>query len=364
MATLSELLAQKTQPEMLQNLLTYLNSRGYPLTDFYSGSVQRTILEAEAQGMSDLTLYSVLMAESGYIETATEEWLSLLAYSQYSILRKSATATVGTIRVFCDAGYGPINVDAGAMIFSTPDGKSFFNTAAFTVPDDNHVDIEIKAVETGSSYNVASNAINIVSTPILGITCGNVDGWITSAGVDVESDAALRTRAKLRWAELGYGATADAYKFWALSASSQVTKVRVLDNLPRGQGTVDVIIYGDGALGSGVVDDVNDYIQLRKPITADVDVYSATQHNETISATIYYKPGTLSLVQAAVTAQLNALQAEVPIGGTLYKSRVIEALFILPYVTNVVLVEPTVDAVLTTEQAIHLVLHLTYTQAS
>lgn len=364
MATLSELLTQKTQPEMLQNLLVYLNARGYTLTDFYPGSVQRTILEVEAQGMSDLTLFSVLMAESGYIETAAEEWLTLLAYSQYNITRNPATAAVGTIRVFCGDGYGPVTVEVGDMLFSTPDGKSFFNTTTFTVANNAHTDTQIKAVETGSAYNVATHAISIISTPVLGLTCQNQNNWITSAGVDVETDSALRSRAKLRWAELGYGATADAYRYWALSARPEVTKVKVLDNLPRGQGTVDVIIYGDGALGSAVVNDVDAYIQLRKPITADVDVYSATQHNEAIRATIYYKAGTLSLVQAAVSAQLTALQAEVPIGGTLYRSRVIETLFVLPYVTNVTLVDPAADVVLTTAQSVSFTLHLTYTQAS
>lgn len=364
MLTLSSLLTQKTQQEMLSSLLTYLQARGYSLTDFYSGSVQRTLIETDAQGLSDLTAYAVAIAEGGFVELAETDWLTLLSESQYNLTRLPATATEGTIRVTAEAGFGSFNIAAGEMLFSTASGLTYFNTQAFTVAEDSHTDTPIKASQTGAAYNVSSNTINIISTPVIGLSCTNQGSWITNAGSDQETDTALRTRCKLRWAELGYGATADAYRFWALSASPEVKKVRVLDNLPRGQGTVDVIIYGDGPLSGAVVSTVDSYIQIRKPITADVDVYSATQHNESIRATIYYKPGSLSLVQSAVTTELANLQLETPIGGTVYKSRILESLFVRPYVTNVTMTEPAADVVLTTAQSVHFVLHLTYTQAS
>lgn len=364
MPTLSNLLVQKTQQEMLSSLLTYLQARGYSLTDFYSGSVQRTLIETDAQGLSDLTAYSANIAQGGFVELALADWLTLLAESQYNIDRLPSTATEGVIRVSAEAGLGSHTIAAGAMLFSTPSGLTFFNLENFSVAEGGHTDTPIKASQTGSAYNVSSNTITVISTPIVGLSCTNQGSWITKAGSDQETDTALRARCKLRWAELGYGATADAYRFWALSARSEVKKVKVLDNLPRGQGTVDVIIYGDGALGSTVVNDVDAYIQIRKPITADVDVYSATQHNESIRATIYYKAGTLSLVQAAVTTELANLQLETPIGGTIYKSRIIESLFVRPYVTNVTLTEPATDVVLTTAQSVSFILHLTYTLAS
>lgn len=364
MPTLSSLLVQKTQQEMLADLLTYLQARGYSLTDFYSGSVQRTLIETDAQGLADLTSYSANIAQGGFVELAAADWLTLLSESQYNIVRQPATATEGLIRVTAEIGFGPVNVAVGQMLFSTASGLTYFNTEAFTVPDDGHIDTPVKASQTGSAYNVSSGTITIISTPIVGISCNNQNNWITKAGSDQESDIALRNRCKLRWAELGYGATKDAYIYWALTARPEVKKVKVLDNLPRGQGTVDVIIYGDGALGNDVVNAVDAYIQLRKPITADVYVYSASQHNISVNATVYYKAGSLTLTQSAITTEMANLQSELGIGDTVYRSRILEALFVRPYVTNVVLTAPAADHSLTTSQAAHFNLNITYTQAS
>lgn len=364
MPTLSSLLVQKTQQEMLADLLTYLQARGYSLTDFYSGSVQRTLIETDAQGLADLTAYSASIAQGGFVELAATDWLTLLAESQYNITRQPATATEGLLRVTGEAGFGSFNIAAGDMLFSTASGLTYFNMQNFSVPDGGQVDIPIKASQTGSAYNVSSGTITIISTPVVGLSCNNQNNWVTKAGSDQESDIALRNRCKLRWAELGYGATKDAYIYWALTASPEVKKVKVLDNLPRGQGTVDVIIYGDGALGNSVVNTVNAYIQLRKPITANVLVYSASQHNIAVHATVYYKAGSLTLTQSAVVTEMANLQSELAIGETVYRSRIVEALFIRPYVTNVVLTQPAADHPLATDQAAHFNLNITYTQAS
>lgn len=145
------------------------------------------------------------------------------------------------------------------------------------------------------------------------------------AGVDAESDAALRIRAALRWAERGGGATADAYKSWALSASASVDQVRVLDQHPRGQGTVDVVLWGSGGIGSDVVTAVNAYVQFRRPLTADVQVYSATPRTLTFTLELYAPGADATRVQADVLTNLAALQQAALIGSVFYRSEIIEA---------------------------------------
>jgi phage-related baseplate assembly protein len=194
-------------------------------------------------------------------------------------------------------------------------------------------------------------------TPLPGISVSNTE--ILEAAIDKESDAAYRARCRLRWGELGFGATRAAYESWALSSTPSITKVRVLDNNPRGQGTVDVVVWGEGGLGSGAVAAADAYIQQRKPVTANVQVYAATQVNIAITATIRLKAGFLTQVQAEVASRLAAFQQSLPIGAIVYRSALVEALFVAN-VLDVALTAPPADQTLTPTQVANFNLSATY----
>ena len=93
-----------------------------------------------------------------------------------------------------------------------------------------------------------------------------------------------------------------------------------------------------------------------------MQVYAATPTNIAVTATITLRAGFLAATQAEVTARLSDLQRSLPIGGTLYRSALIEALF-GAYVINVNLTAPTTDVALGTAQAGVLVPNLTYQEA-
>ena len=71
-------------------------------------------------------------------------------------------------------------------------------------------------------------------------------GWLLSEGADEETPAQIQERYTLAWLEKA-GCTAAAYKSWALSVPG-VLSVAVLDQHPRGEGTVDVIVRGTAGI--------------------------------------------------------------------------------------------------------------------
>ena len=88
-------------------------------------------------------------------------------------------------------------------------------------------------------------------------------------GVDEESDEELRSRGFLAWEELSQGGIAAAYISWA-KAVTGVVSAFVDDNLPRGEGTIDVYILGqsgppDAALIKAAQLHINDQV----PIASD-----------------------------------------------------------------------------------------------
>lgn len=361
MPTLDELLTPKGRDELRQMLLDELARQGFPLTDFVPGSVARHVaVETPALGLEDLWRTIAQIARGGYLSTAEGPWLDLLAEEFFALERKRATFARGRVRLSAAPGFGPYTLAPGDLWVGTPEGLLYQSVTGGVLPAGGQLDVEVQAESPGSRYNVPAGAISILHTPLPGVSVTNPADWLLEAGRDEETDEELRARCRARWAELGGGATRHTYEFWALTAHPAVTKVRVLDDHPRGQGTVDVVVWGEGGLGADVVAQVDAYIQERRPLTANVLVYAATPRVVSVVATIAVRAGYLSAAQSQVAGELATLQREMPIGGTLYRSRLIEALFARPHVVNVALATPNADIALAPTEALVLIPSLTW----
>lgn len=318
MPTLAELMVPKGAKQLLDALLARLRTRELPVDDWVPGGVLRTALEIEAEVQADLYALVPKIAEGGLLDKAEGDWLDLVVESQYGLLRKQAVFAEGTIRLSVEAGKGPYTIAVGDLWLTTADGKRFTNITGGTLNAGGTLDLTIKAEGSGSAYNVASGTITTMLTPLPGVTATNPAGWQTVTGADKESNTALRNRSKLRWADLGKGGTKAAYEYWALTSHSSVTKVKVLDTQPRGQGSLDVVLAGDAALAADVVTAANTYIQDRRPLTADVSVYAATAKTVTITGTGKVKKGYKAQAESEIATNLSQLARDTAIGGVLY----------------------------------------------
>ncbi|ADH63804.1 Baseplate J family protein [Allomeiothermus silvanus DSM 9946] len=340
MPNLSQLLQPRSRDAVLADLISILQTRGYPPTDWVEGSVQRTLIELVAAGLADLEALRLEIAKGGFLDLASGDYLDLLARSAYALERKQATFARQTFRLTAAPGFGPYSIQPAQLWAGNAAGLRFNNTAGGTLPLGGTLDLEFKAESPGAAYNLPLNTGTLLFTPLPGVTVSNIG--VVEAAIDRETDAAFRTRCRLRWAEIGLGATRAAYESWALASTPSITKVRILDNNPRGQGTVDVVVWGEGGLGAGAVAQVNSYIQQRKPLTSNVEVYAATQVSIGVTATIRLRAGFLAAVQAAVASRLADFQRGLAIGATVYRSALIEALFV-PNVVDVALSAPAAD---------------------
>ncbi|GEM81850.1 baseplate J/gp47 family protein [Meiothermus hypogaeus] len=357
MPDLQQLLQPRSRDQIMAALITYLQGKGYAPTDWVEGSVQRTLVELQAAGIADLEALRLQIAKSGFLDLAEGDYLDLLGQSAYGLSRKQATFARQTFRLTAQAGFGPYSIQPGQLWVGNAAGLRFNNLSGGTLPLGGTLDVEFRAEQPGAAYNLTLGSANTLFTPLPGVTTTNIA--ISEAAIDTESDESYRNRCRLRWGELGYGATRAAYESWALSSTPSVTKVRVLDNHPRGQGTVDVVLWGEGGLSSGAVATANTHIQQRKPLTADVQVYAATPLSILITATIRLRAGFLSQVQAEVAQRLSAFQRALPIGAVVYRSALIEALF-TSNVLDVALSAPATDQTLAAIQVASFNLNATF----
>lgn len=368
MPTLTELLQPKNRQAILAELLEALRATNpaFPVTSWDPMEPYRAILEIDSRALAELAQHIPVIAQSGYVELAEGEWLTLLARNQFALERKPAVFNRGNVTLTAASFAPPYNILPGQLIFGTSlsGGLRWSNLTGGVLNPGGTLILEVQAESPGAKYNVVAEAINVLHTPLPGVSVSNAGNWVTVAGVDEESDAALRYRCKLRWAELSYGAVRDAYASWALGAHPSISKIRVRDDHPRGQGTVDVVLWGDGGLGPEAVDAANTIIQQRRPVTANVLVYAATPRTVSVQATVQVRAGFRDVAQIQAEAELARLQRDTPIGGTLYRAAVYEALFVRPYAINVNLANPGSDIQLATTEALIIQHNLTFDEVA
>lgn len=353
---LADLVTLVTKEQAMNTMFSLLKGLELPVNAWQSGNPARKIVDAVADLFTDVRLTVQNVAKGGYLDDAAGDWLKLLAKGFFQVDFKPAIFTEGKATLTCAAGAGPYTVSAGDLI--SGDGlHRYRNTTGGTLAaGPSTLQLTWKAESPGAASNIANGAMTTLHTPLPGVTINNPDAgggtWRTVEGVDEESDPLLRDRCRLKWATLAIQAPADAYKFWALTASNEVTRTYVDDENPDGPGTARVYLAGpSGAAGASAVAAVNAYIQPRRPISSTILVLAATNKVVQIAGTIYAAAAsgtTLLQCQDAVSAYFRTLA----IGGDripalfparLFKDQIEQAIKVLPGVKVVDLTLPAAD---------------------
>ena len=277
--------------------------------------VVRGLIELFAWGQFQLytLLQTVLKQAVPYYATAS--WADIHAQS-VELSRREATRAVGLVRFFRNPEHtGNVPIRAGRIVRTLPDGTGevyrYVTTEDAVLPSDaEYVDVPVESESYGASANASAGMICELATPVPGVSgVSNVRGWLTSEGTDAETDEALMERYRLRWAA-NNGCTRYAYMVWALSVPG-VMSVAVLDQHPRGQGTVDIVVRGSATIPTeALLARVREAIAPNTPINDDWLVKGPTPVPVTLSGTLEYVTGDPELLISTASNRLHALFAD------------------------------------------------------
>lgn len=272
----------------------------------------RGAIEIWCWGLFQLYSFLITILPMAFPESAKGLWLELHC-KQVGIKKKLATKTVGTFFLLRDETSGNLPIPAGRIVKTLPDGTGnvyrFVTMEEVIVPDGaGEIEVKVQAENTGAGYNVTPGQVSEIVTFIDGIDgVENRADWLDSEGTDDETDEALYLRYQLKWKE-GSGYAKYAYQGLALGVSG-VAEVMVLDQHPRGQGTVDIIIRGTaGVPTQQVLAVVTAVIEAARHQNDDVQVRGVVPANVTIEIQLVCKPGFIQTeIKAAVEQKLPAL---------------------------------------------------------
>lgn len=252
--------------------------------------IVRGLIELWAWGLFQLYQFLAVVLKQAFADTATGPWLDLHC-KQVNVYRKSATKARHLIYLLRADSVGNVPILAGRIVKTKPDGLGrvyrFVTLADVVLADgETEVSVNAEAEDYGQSGNVTTGQICEIITSIDGID--SVENRVNSLlieGADKELDGPLFVRYTLAWQKLN-GATKHAYRAWALEVTG-VVAAKIIDNHPRGQGTVDVVLKGtagaptqslidavDAAInGTGADDElhpINDDVLIKGPVLVQV----------------------------------------------------------------------------------------------
>ena len=345
----STLTTPTTAAQYLSQILATLAAQGFPVTAWQAGNAGRTLASADAAALADLRAVIADVARGGYLDTATGDWLTLLAAGLFDLTRTAAVFAVGSVTLSCVSTAGPYSITAGALVVT--DGTRRWrstNTTTLTLPSSGSLVVEVRAESPGATYNVSGSTLltTPVSPSLAGVSVTAATSWITTAGASEESDASLRVRCRARWGTLGRGANDSAYVYWARTGHSVVSDVtRAAVVWGAGDGKLTVYLAGPaGPVSGGAVATVAAWIDTNKPGTDDPTIASATARVVSLIATVTVTAASDSTANRALaTDALTAYFASLDIGEDVDLGRLYEAFYAAAGVLDVDISQPVAD---------------------
>lgn len=263
------LIGYQTVEEWVAYSAAKLAELGSEVSDWNVGSTNRLLVELTARIREGLDAAVADVAMSGVAQFARGKWLDLHLAS-VGLQRETATRARHTLTLVCTS---PVTLVVGQVFATPPNGQGqvyrFRVLTAATIAAPGGTSL-VEAVSAGSAWNVGPGTITVPDAPIAGLTSvTNAPGSLTRAGTDDETDDEALIRYEGRY-ELLSQATALTYEALAQAADAEVIGVTIIDDHPRGPGSVDIIITTvSGMPTEEAVDTVQAYIDARKPLTDD-----------------------------------------------------------------------------------------------
>lgn len=343
--TLKDLTTPPTEEELLNQFLAVLLAGQFPVTQWQSGGLARTLAKLVAKGVVSLATLVSNVALGGFNSTATGAWLTLLSREVFQNTRAPATFTAGTINLALSSALaGPYTLVAGQLWFRW-NGKNYRNTSGGPLSFASPLTVSFKAESPGASYNAPDNALTLV-TPLAGASI--TASLVTTQGANEETDTSLRSRNSGKWGTVGSAANSAGYAAWAREASTQVTRVRVRENFPV-DGTVTLRLAGpSGGVDSSVEHAVYNFIEPLRALCVTVNPESSAEQTVAVSGAIRVTTGHPNAGNALAQAieALAALFAVIDEGGTVFLGDLYAAIEAIPGVANALLTAPASDTVL------------------
>lgn len=330
---------------IVAGMLNHMRGSTTKISDYQTGSVARTLVEAPAVEVEQL--YQQMFI-------GLREAIPVATFQSFGFDRKAAAYASGTVRVSRAAPVASNQTIPSGTVFSSADGRRYLSVADVTwLASSLTVAIPVVAESSGLAWNISAGGISASS--FFGAQVVSITNDLIASGRDVETDDEREARFAEYVASLSRG-TVEAVRYAAkqaavLDASGDATEYVARLGLIESPGHVTVYIYSSRGLpsaallenGQKIVDGYRDsdgkiYPGYRAG-GVRVDVLSMSEKSVPCSVRVGLFAG-YSLDAATINALTDAYQnivLSVVSGETLYAQAIINQMLQVPGVSKVVL---------------------------
>lgn len=320
--SIDQIIRPQTEDEIVETMLSLLEGIGVRARSWRRGGMARVILRSFASQASALSVLITDAVKANYLDTATAEWLTLLAYYGYGVDRREATFATGQVTLTNTLGgvfeYGP-----DELLFVNPTTKKAYALAssfALTNPGDTAT-VDIRAVEIGAASFSPAGTITEMGTHLLGVTVTNAAPVV---GIDAWSDDELRAVCRAKLSALSMRGPRGAYEYAVLTAVRtdgspvNINRHEVSPSSSRGIVTV----YVASPSGAPIQEDIDAVIENverhARPDAVRCFVLAAVPKPITLNVTVWADPTPgvdASMLRSIVLQRFAEKVREYKIGG-------------------------------------------------
>ncbi len=321
--TITQLTTAPSTDDIFNQMITWLVAMGLPADQWRKGGVARSVLRVVAMTFANFAQLISFIASMGFLDTATGDFLTLLAFYVYGVTRVVATFATGQVLASNSSGGIYTYTPGEFIVINTITKKSFVNVSTFTLnPGDSNIPVDIEATELGTDSNSSPGQITTMGISDTGVSCTNP---LAVLGLDAWTDEILRAACRAKLGSLSLMGPRGAYLYAIAVAVSPTTGQPVNVNrssVSASSSTGTVTVYIASPTGPVTSDDiagvVNSIERWARPDSVTATVLSVTVVSYTATLTVYARnaPGLVaSTIHDEVEAALLALQENYAIGG-------------------------------------------------
>lgn len=295
-----------------------------------------------------LAIFSEELAQvrkQSFVQTADGKYLEMHA-QQRGIYRKEATFAKGSVTFSrSSAAVADIEIPSGVYLtcssFGGTAGLRFVTTEAATLKQgQTSVAVSVQCQAAGSIGNLAAGVLDVMITPVQGITAVKNPNPISS-GEDAESDESLRQRLLDSYHNVVNGTNSAFYYHMAMQYPG-VSSVKILPRV-NGVNTVGIVLYGSG-VDDQLIQKVKTEIGQLKEINVDLTVEKATTKPTAVSIQIAVGEGySYADVSAICEDAVEEYLKKQKIGQPLYPALLVREILNCEGVANCKVVSPSAD---------------------
>lgn len=286
---MSDIVRAKTYEEILKEMTDFFRSRSGFYPDNASDiGIRLKVLASQVYSLNYKLNW--IWKQSSPL-SATDEFLDSHA-AQKGLSRREGKYAEGELTFYLEQ---PLATDTDierATVAATNtlvSAKRFETTAAATIPaGQTSVTVPAKAMEIGLEGNVSAGSIKVIENGASGLFVTNENAF--TSGAQPETDEELRNRILETYSKPVFGASANYYKFLALS-DSEVVSAGVVPAY-NGAGTVKVALEtADPVASQTVINRVSSLLNEQREMGIITTVCAASNYNLDVVGDITLKDG-------------------------------------------------------------------------